>query len=316
MTSDSDASPDAPSSPLTPVVALPALRGIILAGAVVVSLVALVVVGAVLVRGAATGPVSRAVTSVPGGLGPTGALVLLLAVLLATMGVLSALRHAEERVGQARRARYTEWARQRQAAERAEPTPAARTEPARAGGVEAILVVDLVQSTELIAQHGDEFFRDLLRRVETTFIPVARASGTRCVDGHGDAFLFCFERVEQALEALRGMYARLPEVNRDAPAGVEVAFRASLHVGETVADARGSRAGLAVVKAVRLGSVMEILHGRGAGRNSLVVSAEALPALAAVGVATAPLGEVELRGLPGTHAVYAVQLLSDTARGY
>ncbi|MGH2651486.1 MAG: hypothetical protein ACRDHK_09790, partial [Actinomycetota bacterium] len=63
-----------------------------------------------------------------------------------------------------------------------------------------------------------------------------------------------------------------------------------------------------VLKTVRLGSAMESLHGRGAGRNSLVVSAEALPPLVAAGAVGIALGEVTLRGFPGTHAVYQVEV--------
>ncbi|MBI2467519.1 MAG: hypothetical protein HYV62_06845 [Candidatus Rokubacteria bacterium] len=306
MSSDPGAPPGGPA-PAPPAVGLvPALRGVALAAAVGASLLALALAGFLLLRGVADGPVPRAIAVVPGGLGPTGTLVLLLAVLLAVMGVLSALRRAEARLGEARRARYREWARQRLEAERAAAAPP--VEPALEGRVEAILLVDLIQSTELITEHGDEVFRDVLRRVERTFIPVAKACGSRSVTGHGDGLLFCFERAEQALEAVRGMYARLEEINRDLPPGAAAGFRASLHVGETVADARGSRAGLAVVKAVRLGSVMELHYGRGGGRNSLVASAEAWPALAAVGATAAPLGAMELRGLPGRHEVYEVRL--------
>lgn len=305
MSSDPGASPEVPAPALPAVGLVPALRTLALAAAAGASLLALAFAGFLLLRGAATDPVRRAVAVVPGGLGPTGVLVVLLAILVAVLGVLSALRHAEMRLGEARRARYREWARQRQEAERA---AAPRAAVAREGGVEAILVVDLVQSTELISQHGDEVFRDVLRRMEQTFIPIANTCGSRSVAGHGDGLLFCFDRAEHALEAVRGMYARIAEINRDLPAGAEAAFRASLHVGETVADARGSRAGLAVVKAVRLGSVMEHQYGRGGGRNTLVVSVEALSALTPAGVAATPLGEVQLRGLPGRHDVYEVQI--------
>jgi hypothetical protein len=104
------------------------------------------------------------------------------------------------------------------------------------------------------------------------------------------------------------MYARLPGVNQAMPPGVDVAFRASVHVGPTFADTRGNRTGLAVLKTVRLGGAMEMLHGRGAGRNSLVISEEALAALGAAGVSATLLGNVALRGFPGTHPVYRVEV--------
>jgi class 3 adenylate cyclase len=234
-------------------------------------------------------------------------LLVLLTALAATGVILTALRRWER---QTRAARYRAWARGRQEAdrERAEAEAVSRADAMPAGAVEAILVVDLIQSTELIREHGDAFFRDLLRRIETAFIPVARRYRTRGVDGHGDGFLFCFGRAEDALAALREMYGRLPAINKATPGGVDVAFRASLHVGPTFTDTRGNRSGLTVLKTVRLNGVMEMLQGRGAGRNSLVVSEEASAALESAGVATKLLGHVSLRGFPGTHPAYQIDV--------
>jgi class 3 adenylate cyclase len=231
-------------------------------------------------------------------------LVLILGALVAGVGVLTGIRRWER---QAREARYKALARVRNEADRGRAEQA-RVDAGRPGGAEAILVLDLIQSTELIREQGDEFFRDLLRRIETAFIPIARQHGTRGVDGHGDGFLFCFDRADQALEALREMYGRLPVLNQALPADVDVAFRATLHVGPTFADTRGNRTGLAVLKTVRLGGVMETLKGRGAGRNSLVISEEARDALHAAGISATLLGHVPLRGFPGTHPVYETDI--------
>ncbi len=104
------------------------------------------------------------------------------------------------------------------------------------------------------------------------------------------------------------MYGRLPAINAAMPPGVEIAFRASLHVGPTFTDTRGNRTGLAVLKTVRLGGVMEMLQGRGAGRNSLVASEEARLALEAAGIEAKQLGTVTLRGFPGSHPVYQIDV--------
>jgi class 3 adenylate cyclase len=232
----------------------------------------------------------------------------LMTALLALVLTLSLLRRLEARVGRARAARYRAQARERQEADRERAEATARAEAERPAPAEAILVLDLVQSTELIRERGDAFFRDLLRRIETAFIPVAREHGTRSVDGHGDGFLFCFGGAQQALEAVREMYARLPNINLAMPPGVEIAFRATLHVGPTFADTRGNRTGLAVLKTVRLGSVMEVLHGRGAGKNSLVISEEALAALGPAGTQAVLLGNIALRGFPGTVPVYQIDV--------
>ncbi len=299
------ASADTPPSRHPPLVLLLLVRWLVVTGVILVSLLGLGWVGFRLVP-----------TWVPGGSWPalrTGVglvteLIVLLGALVAGAATLTGLRRWERRLGRARAERYRAWARERQEADRERAEASARAEAERAGAAEAIVVLDLVQSTELIREHGDAFFRDLLRRIETAFIPVARQHGTRCVDGHGDGFLFCFDGAPQAVAAVREMYARLPGVNQAMPPGVEVAFRASLHVGPTFADTRGNRTGLAVLKTVRLGGAMEMLHGRGAGRNSLVISEEALAALGAAGAPATLLGNVALRGFPGTHPVYWVEV--------
>jgi class 3 adenylate cyclase len=281
------------------------VRWLVVTGVIVVSLVGLGFVGLRLVPEWIPGGSWLEIRT---GIGLITELTILLAALLAGAGTLTGLRRWERRLDAARAARYKAWARERQEADRERAEAIARAEAERAGASEAIVVLDLVQSTELIREQGDAFFRDLLRRIETAFIPVARQFGTRCVDGHGDGFLFCFERAEQAVGAVREMYARLPALNQAMPPNAEIAFRASLHVGPTFADTRGNRTGLAVLKTVRLGGAMEMLRGRGGGRNSLVVSEEALAVLEPAGVAAQLLGQVPLRGFPGTHAVYQVEV--------
>ncbi|MBI4011704.1 MAG: adenylate/guanylate cyclase domain-containing protein [Candidatus Rokubacteria bacterium] len=281
------------------------IRWLVVTGVILVSLVGLGWVGLRFVPEWIPGGSWLAVRT---GVGLITELVILLGALLAGAATLTGLRRWERRLGRARAERYRVWTRERQEADRERAETSARAEAERAGAAEAIVVLDLVQSTELIREHGDAFFRDLLRRIETAFIPVARQHGTRCVDGHGDGFLFCFEEAPQALAAVREMYARLPAINQAMPPGVEVAFRASLHVGPTFADTRGNRTGLAVLKTVRLGGAMEMLHGRGAGRNSLVLSEEALAALQPAGISGTLLGNIALRGFPDTHPVYQVDV--------
>ena len=302
--SDPSAEPlESEASPLARLLVRPGLRRGLTVSLVALSLLALALTAVALLRGRGVGGPTTGTE--------TGVLLFLLGVLAGGIGILAASRLAESRVGLERRERYLAGSRQRQSARRAADDETATT-GARGGAgthrVEAILMVDLIQSTELITQHGDVFFRDLLRRIESSFIPVARQCGAVYVDGQGDGLLFCFEQPAEALAAFRGIHERVPAVNRGLPGGAEVAFRGSLHVGETVADARGNRTGLAVLKAVRLGSAMESLRGRGAGRNSLVISQEALEPLVAAGATATPIGEVPLRGFPGAHPAYQVDV--------
>ena len=304
MAETSGASANAPPSRGLVLLLVIALRWLAVAVGIALSLLAL---GWLAGRLAPDWVPGRAAAAFQTGVDLLTELLVLLTALAAMAVVLTGLRRWERR---ARASRYRAWARGRQEAAhgRAEAEAVARADAAPAGAVEAILVVDLIQSTELIREQGDAFFRDLLRRLETAFIPIARRYHTRGVDGHGDGFLFCFERAPDALAALREMYRQLPAISKRSPGGVDIAFRASLHVGPTFTDTRGNRSGLAVLKTVRLNGVMETLQGRGAGRNSLVVSEEARAVLEPAGVATKMLGQVSLRGFPGTHPAYEIDI--------
>jgi class 3 adenylate cyclase len=295
------ATADAPSSHAPFLALLAVLRWLSVISTAVLSLLGLGWVG---LRLAPWWPPAQRLAALQAG-GSLADLVAILGTLLIAVAVLTGVRRWERHV---RATRYKARARERQEADREKVAARARADAERPTAPEAILVLDLIQSTELIREQGDEFFRDLLRRIETAFIPIARRHHTRGVDGHGDGFLFCFERADQALEALREMYGRLPMLNQAMPSGVEVAFRATLHVGPTFTDTRGNRTGLAVLKTVRLGGVMEMLQGRGAGRNSLVISEEAQAALEAAGISAKLLGSVTLRGFPDTHPVYQIDV--------
>src|SRR5262249_16733005 len=127
-----------------PLILLALLRWLAVTGVVVVSLLGL---GWVAFQLAPAGAAPRPDTHL-------GLLVQAATILLALlMGVvtLSLLRRLDARVGRARAARYRARARERQEdRERAEAT--ARPDAERPGAAEAILVLDIVQSTELIRE--------------------------------------------------------------------------------------------------------------------------------------------------------------------
>lgn len=292
------------SRPLPPQL-VPVLRGTLTAVILGLSLVALWAAGVRLVPGWLPGEAWPAARHTGGA---TVALLALFVALLGGLALLSGLRSWEARIEQARAEHYRARAREWQEARREQAEAVATEETEAAPAPDAILLVDLVQSTELIVEQGDLFFRDLLRRIEAAFLPVARQWRIRAINGHGDGLLFCFAQAEDALAALREMYGQISAINQELREGAEIAFRASLHVGSSFADSRGNRVGLAVLKAARLSSVMESLHGRGGGPNSLVLSEEARVALGPAGASARLLGQLSLRGFPGTHAVYQIDV--------
>jgi class 3 adenylate cyclase len=183
---------------------------------------------------------------------------------------------------------------------------------------EALLVIDLVKSSDLVSRYGNSFFFSLKQRMEQLVMPIATRNSVSYSENTGDGFLFCFPSVTQAAGTVKEIFGALPEVNQDLPEGAEVALRGAVNFGEVIVGQNdGNRTGSAVHKTFRLqgvapASVFAAPGGVGSGevpeKNCVFISEEALS-----GVGKLPefqcrfLGLTELKGLPGLHRVYHLQ---------
>jgi class 3 adenylate cyclase len=196
-------------------------------------------------------------------------------------------------------------------------TPAAEANPPTYLS-EALLVIDLVNSSELVSRFGNSFFFSLKRRMEQLAMPLATRHGVSYSENTGDGFLFCFPSVAEAAGTVKEIFGALPRLNEDLPEGAEVALRGAVNFGEViVSGSDGNRTGSAVHKTFRLQgvlptSVFAAPGGVGAEevpeKNCVFISEEALS-----GVEKLPefqcrfLGLTELKGLPSLHRVYHLQ---------
>lgn len=148
--------------------------------------------------------------------------------------------------------------------------------------VAAVLFTDLVGSTERASEIGDERWRSLLDRHDSTTRAVVLKHGGRVVKYTGDGVLALLPSATGALETANVIQAEL------GPEGLPV--RAGVHVGEV--DERGEDvSGLAVNIAARV--VDEARPGE------VLVSESVRLATAGSGFDYLPMGEFELRGLSG-----------------
>lgn len=157
----------------------------------------------------------------------------------------------------------------------------------------ALLFTDIVGSTQTIVDIGDQRWRALLAE----YLAVVRAElarhGGHEVNTAGDAFFATFIRPMDALRAAWAIRAAVRSV------GLET--RTGLHLGEV--EMRGEQvSGLAVHTAARVMAA--------AGDGEVLVSdamREAIGAASAVGVALRDRGRHELKGVPGSWQLYAVE---------
>ena len=153
-----------------------------------------------------------------------------------------------------------------------------------------VLFTDVVGSTELATRLGDRAWRDLLARHHAAVRRELDRWRGREVDTAGDGFLATFDGPARAI---RCAVAAVESVR-----GLGMQIRAGVHTGE-VEVANGDLRGIAVHIGARVSTL--------AGPNEVLVSRTVADLVAGSGIVLAERGEHELKGVPGTWLVYAVE---------
>ena len=180
---------------------------------------------------------------------------------------------------------------------------------------EAVLAVDLVDSTRLATRYGESLAmraRNLLERRALA----AAGSGVTFVENTGDGCMMTFPSVSAATQAatklLRGLHDRPPDM---AP-GPPLEVRAAVTYGEILLDSRGSRHGAAINEAFRLMSVSaadfvgvegEVRQTPIPDRNRVFLDEDSVNELKGTQVAFRQVGVCRLKGFTGFHRVYELQ---------
>jgi pimeloyl-ACP methyl ester carboxylesterase/class 3 adenylate cyclase len=152
-----------------------------------------------------------------------------------------------------------------------------------------VLFTDMVASTERAAAAGDERWRAVLHRFGEITAELTERSGGTVVKSTGDGYLVTFEGPTQAIRCAEALRAEAETL------GIEI--RAGIHTGECeLLD--NDIAGIAVHIAAR------ILGQAGAG--DILVSRTVRDLVVGSGTAFEDRGNVELRGVPGTWQLLAV----------
>jgi class 3 adenylate cyclase/streptogramin lyase len=154
----------------------------------------------------------------------------------------------------------------------------------------AVLFTDIVGSSELAAQMGDESWRRLLRRHHGLMRAVVRDNGGRIVDTAGDGVFAVFPRPAAAIRcAFAGIHA-LRAI------GVEI--RAGIHFGETESS-EGRVSGIVVHTAAR---VMAL-----AGPGEILITRTVGDLVAGKRITVGDRGSHDLKGIPSRWDVFVVE---------
>jgi class 3 adenylate cyclase len=151
-----------------------------------------------------------------------------------------------------------------------------------------ILFTDIVGSTELAARIGDHEWRALLARHHAAVRrELARFSGVE-LDTAGDGFFATFDGPARAVQAAAAI--------RDAVRGLGIEVRAGIHTGECELH-DGKVTGIAVSIGARIAGL--------AAAGDVLVSSTVKDLVAGSGLRFEERGSHELKGVPGSWAVFA-----------
>jgi class 3 adenylate cyclase len=164
-------------------------------------------------------------------------------------------------------------------------------------GTVTIMFSDIEDSTVLTERLGDQVWQNLLRKHNTLIREQLQAHEGYEVKTMGDGFMVAFQSAKKGLDCAIAIQRAFDGHN--AADGEHVRVRIGLHAGETIKDGDDFY-GKNVILASRVA-------GKAVGGEILVSSL--LRQLVESSVGAAMFGEpreVELKGLSGTHTVYAV----------
>lgn len=161
---------------------------------------------------------------------------------------------------------------------------------AESEGTMTLVFTDIVDSTILAEQVGDEEWLTLVKNHEADIRRSTRAHGGTVVKMLGDGSMLAFNSARAAVRAAL-------EIQK-AAAAEKYAVRIGIHAGEVVRKA-GDLFGITVNKAARIASV--------AGAGQILASALVVELFGATdGLALSQPATVTLKGLSGTHELVAI----------
>lgn len=156
-----------------------------------------------------------------------------------------------------------------------------------------VMFTDIVDSTRLAAQLGDARWLDTLDRHNRLSRQYIQRYHGKEINTTGDGFLATFDGPTRAVTCAAHLHAAMPD------AGVEI--RVGLHTGEIEVDTSGDIGGLAVHIASRVADATT--------EPGVVVSGTVKDLVTGSGIEFTPLGEFDLKGIPGTWNLHQLDSL-------
>ncbi|KJU81475.1 PBS lyase HEAT domain protein repeat-containing protein [Candidatus Magnetobacterium bavaricum] len=182
---------------------------------------------------------------------------------------------------------------------------------------EAILVIDLCNSTGIANKYGDRFALVLTRILTDVVRPMVKKQKFQFLKSTGDGFLITFPKVENAVRFAVDVLKDIGRHNKTADETQVIQLRFAINFGETTVDAKGDRLGVATnmtfrVEGVKPSDIISIAGGISKEQMPLVdrilVTETAVEEASKMeGINSRLIGLFELKGITGLHRVYEIK---------
>ena len=178
-----------------------------------------------------------------------------------------------------------------------------RERPDLSGSVEAdgtvtIVFTDVVDSTVLVSRLGDHAWVDLVRRQRVVIEEATAAHGGTVVETQGDGSMLAFPSARRAVACAQAIQRDIASAFADGSPPIRV--RVGVHTGDALHESDGFF-GTTVHYAARVAG-----HALG---GEVLVSNVVHDLVAGHGIEFHESREVELKGLDGSHQLFAVDLI-------
>jgi len=180
---------------------------------------------------------------------------------------------------------------------------------------EAVLVVDVVNSTHLATHYGNGFAMRAMTILEERTLAAAEARGLAFAKNTGDGYFMTFPSVVAAVQTAVDLIKGLSDEPPDFSPGPPLAVRAGITYGEILLDSRGARHGAAINKAFRLEGLTPKSFARVEGesdpdkipdRDRIFLDEDASQELRSSEIPVRAVGFCKLKGFSGLHQVFEV----------
>lgn len=143
------------------------------------------------------------------------------------------------------------------AGDRSVVLPIFSARPLKEGTVlsEAILVLDLCNSTSISDRYGDQFALELKRKLISIVDPIAKSHRVQFSKSTGDGYLMTYPTSELAVDFASEVLREMGRYNRSTEAKNRIDLRFAVNFGETRVDPQGDRLGTAVNMTFRVEGV-------------------------------------------------------------